>query len=69
MITYVSKGAAGRRLGRCMLSTLLAVVLACTGVAVAPGEAHAAKKSATITVSQVQKHFNGKVCNRALGRA
>ena len=69
MITYVSKGAAGRRLGRCMLSMLLAVVLACTGVAVAPGEAHAAKKSATITVSQVQKHFNGKVGNRALGRA
>jgi hypothetical protein len=51
-----------------MLSMLLAVVLACTGVAVAPGEAHAAKKSATITVSQVQKHFNGKVGNRALGR-
>ncbi len=68
MITYVSKGAAGRRLGRCMLSTLLAVMLACTGVAVAPGEAHAAKKSATITVSQVQKHFNGKVGNHALGR-
>lgn len=68
MAIYVSNGAAGRRLGRCMLSALLAVVLACTGVAVAPEKAHAAKKSATITISQVQKYFNSKVGNRALGR-
>lgn len=68
MIAYLSNGAAGQRLGRCMLSVLLAVVLACTGVAAAPEEAHAVKKSATITVSQVQKYFNSKVDNRALGR-